>query len=297
MAHALETVKDCDILRGHPRLTFQKGRYSYSITRRGDQSIYSVTDGISTISVAVGWAFGLGDAGQTYVFQHDGVFYESRVSYFKAIDRLDLTMGAQASEPQDLIQAAGREMTPKDVVECFGCHTSGGVKNFTVYFQDLQGGIQCESCHKEASRHAQAVKTGDVKDAAMPHLGAMTAEESSEFCGRCHRTWATVAANGPRGINNVRFQPYRLANSKCFDSSDSRISCIACHNPHVEVVRNTSSYDTKCQTCHGANQKVCPVGKQDCAGCHMPKIDLPGAHRRFTDHQIRIVKANAPYPN
>jgi hypothetical protein len=29
----------------------------------------------------------------------------------------------------------------------------------------------------------------------------------------------------------------------------------------------------------------------------MPKIDLPGAHARFTDHQIRIAHAGDPYPN
>jgi hypothetical protein len=29
----------------------------------------------------------------------------------------------------------------------------------------------------------------------------------------------------------------------------------------------------------------------------MPKIDLPGAHAKFTDPQIRIVRASDPYPN
>jgi formate-dependent nitrite reductase cytochrome c552 subunit len=39
------------------------------------------------------------------------------------------------------------------------------------------------------------------------------------------------------------------------------------------------------------------VAKTNCVGCHMPKIDLPGAHAKFTDHQIRIVRAGDPYPN
>jgi hypothetical protein len=29
----------------------------------------------------------------------------------------------------------------------------------------------------------------------------------------------------------------------------------------------------------------------------MPKMELPGSHALFTDHQIRIVKAGEPYPN
>jgi hypothetical protein len=28
----------------------------------------------------------------------------------------------------------------------------------------------------------------------------------------------------------------------------------------------------------------------------MPKIELPGAHYKFSDHRIRVVKPNEPYP-
>jgi hypothetical protein len=39
------------------------------------------------------------------------------------------------------------------------------------------------------------------------------------------------------------------------------------------------------------------VGKKDYVTCHMPKLDLPGAHNKFTDHLIRVVKANEQYPD
>jgi hypothetical protein len=29
----------------------------------------------------------------------------------------------------------------------------------------------------------------------------------------------------------------------------------------------------------------------------MPKTELPGAHKKFTDHEIRIVRANERYPD
>jgi hypothetical protein len=29
----------------------------------------------------------------------------------------------------------------------------------------------------------------------------------------------------------------------------------------------------------------------------MPKVELPGSHSVFTDHQIRIVRAGDRYPN
>ena len=74
----------------------------------------------------------------------------------------------------------------------------------------------------------------------------------SDFCGQCHRTWAQIAINGPRGILNVRFQPYRLANSKCYDAADRRIRCTACHDPHRDVETSAAAYDAKCARCHSA---------------------------------------------
>jgi len=296
MGHALELVADCGILREHPRLTFQYGRYSYTITRRGERSIYSVTDGTDTISVPIGWAFGLGSAGQTYVLEIGGILYESRVSFYKAIDGLDLTFGALGTMPKNLTQAAGREMTHEDVTGCFACHSTDAVRGAVFHPEDLKAGVRCENCHTLAQNHMQAVMAGDAKAAAMPHLAAMTAEETNEFCGRCHRTWADIAAHGPHNIANVRFQPYRLTNSKCYDADDKRIRCTACHNPHEEFVVGAANYDAKCQACHGVSQKTCKVARQGCTNCHMPKIELPGAHRKFTDHQIRIVRAGEPYP-
>ncbi|MGA2737935.1 MAG: hypothetical protein ABSG65_10850 [Bryobacteraceae bacterium] len=297
MGHALELVQNCGILREHPRLTFQYGRYSYTITRQGDRSIYSVTDGTDTLTVPIGWAFGLGAAGQTYVFERGGIFYESRVSFYKAIDGLDVTFGAFGSMPKDLIQAAGREMPREDVAACFGCHSTAAVHGNTFHPEDLKAGVHCENCHAQAQHHMEAVTAGDARNAAMPHLADMTAEETNDFCGRCHRTWADIAAHGPHNIANVRFQPYRLTNSKCYDADDKRIRCTACHNPHEEFVVGAAHYDTKCLACHGVSRKTCPVAKHDCSNCHMPKIELPGAHRQFTDHQIRIVRAGERYPD
>jgi hypothetical protein len=137
----------------------------------------------------------------------------------------------------------------------------------------------------------------------MPRLAGSSTEEISELCGRCHRTWSQIAANGPRGVLNVRFQPYRLTNSRCYSVTDKRIRCIACHDPHGPLETTASSYDRRCTACHSATAgstseaKTCAVGKKNCVTCHMPKVELPGAHARFTDHQIRIARTSDPYPN
>jgi hypothetical protein len=159
---------------------------------------------------------------------------------------------------------------------------------------------------------------------------------SVDFCGACHRTWADVVLGEQklRSVMNVRFQPYRLEDSKCWRNSqgDSRLRCIACHNPHEQLNQDASSYDAKCLTCHASagtdthatvqnaahekspaektsqefsaaakpayegSAKICPQAKSNCITCHMPQVEVPSVHATFFDHRIRVVRPNAPYP-
>lgn len=305
MANALEEVRNCDILKNHPKLTFQDGPYHYEITREGDTSQYQVSDGKQTLRIPIGWAFGLGSAGQTYVFQINGRYYESRVSFYKALNGLDLTMGVQPVPSGSIEDAAGHALDGEGARACFNCHATHTVVDRKLDLTAMVPGVQCERCHGSATEHLAAVRGGDVKAGAMRKLSQMSTEETSEFCGQCHRTWSQIATNGPTGINNVRFQPYRLTNSKCYDVDDPRIRCTACHDPHQEVVSNPASYDAKCLACHAlkghaaakASAKACPVASANCSTCHMPRLELPGSHNLFTDHQIRIVKKDERYPN
>lgn len=299
MARALYTAAEANLLQQYPKLTYSLGSFTYSLERRGDESIYSVSEGKESLSVALAYAFGHGAAGQTYVFQHKGKWYESRLSFFKETGALDLTLGAPPTPPRNLLEALGREMGVKDINGCFGCHTTNSIRNGSLDFAAVQAGIGCDNCHSNSARHAAAASAGNVKAAALQKLSKWTSEEQSEACGRCHRTWADIAANGPRGVGNVRFQPYRLANSKCYDAEDRRIGCVACHDPHAPLNKNLASYDNRCQACHGAAgaKRVCSQAKSDCATCHMPRIEMPGSHHLFTDHMIRIVRKNETYPN
>lgn len=291
MARAMETAEASEILRANPKLTYKLGRFLYSLTRESDRTLYSVTDGKDNYSVPIRYAFGLGAAGQTYVYQHNGNWYESRLSYYQEINGLDLTMGAPAGEPKNLLEAAGRQMTPKDADECFRCHT-------TKRGAELVPGVQCDVCHPGGDRHATAVRTR--QPSKMTKLGAMSSEDMNNFCGQCHRTWEDIATNGPRGIGNVRFQPYRITNSKCFDTADARIKCTACHDPHADRARTAASYDAKCLACHAKSAKKasqCPKAAANCVSCHMPDVEMPGSHHKFSDHQIRIVRNKDEYPN
>jgi hypothetical protein len=300
MAKALEPAARGEILKAHAKLTFEQGPYKYLIERKGDQSIYHVSDGKREISANLGWAFGLGAAGQTYVLERNGVWYESRVSYYKDTDGLGLTVGAQPSVPGSLEEAVGRELSTKGANECFGCHSTGAMVNGALQTATMTPGIQCQRCHEKADDHAASFQRAGAKTIPA-RLGALSAEETSDFCGQCHRTWSQIASDGPHNVTNVRFQPYRMTNSKCYDSSDNRIRCTACHDVHTELTHVAASYDAKCQACHSPGGKVgaklCTVAKANCTTCHMPKVELREAHNKFTDHWIRIAKPGAPFPN
>ena len=112
MTRALESGTNSAILKANPQLTATIGEYRYEIVRTDSGAVYTVTDGKETIRVPIEWAFGQGSAGQTYVFQREGRWYEGRVSYFTALHGLDLTMGAQAIAPHTLAEAAGRLAAP-----------------------------------------------------------------------------------------------------------------------------------------------------------------------------------------
>lgn len=307
MANALLRPEESAILRTNPDLEFSEGKYRTRIARENTGSTLTITDGTDTLQAPIQWAFGLGSAGQTYVFAHQGQLFESRVSYYNERRGLDLTMGAQGAKPATLIEAAGRRMDQTDVRECFGCHSTGGKRKDGVDWDAMTPGVLCESCHGNGSRHVKTRRDGNRTAFPMRKLGLLSAEETNELCGACHRTWAQIAEMKLRGPLNVRFQPYRITNSKCFDAEDRRIGCTACHDPHGELVSAPAAYDGKCLACHPQSAsakkaslksgKFCHTGTTGCVTCHMPKVALPGAHFDFTDHQIRISRAGEPYPN
>ena len=313
MGKALEQIAECKILTAHPKLTFKSGPYVYTIVRQETQSIYTVTDGRETLSAPILYAFGQGNAGQTYVMERGGKYYESRVSFYNEIGGLDYTLGSPRAAAKSLEEAFGRAMDSLDTKDCFSCHATAAVGEGKLQLDKLTPGVTCEGCHGAGEKHVALMKTkpksgakGRQGETAIVNPGHFDTEGQAQFCGACHRTWAQVQLMKAQGVVNVRFQPYRIFGSKCYDFDDKRISCTACHNPHEALKQEPKYYDLKCMACHQkatatATLKVAPLcnaGKiTNCVSCHMPQYEIPGSHHKFTDHQIRIVRAGEPYPN
>jgi hypothetical protein len=254
MARALETVEQATVLTDHPLLTGTYGRYSYRIERIGDQSTYSVTDGMTTVTMPIRWALGASSAmGQTYILEKDGELYESRMSWYRTLNGLGPTLGGGSTLPANVQEAAGRLMSRDDKLRCFGCHATNAAQGTHLTLEKMVPGVQCGHCHEGAEAHLAAMSVDSGKPAVQPGfsgLRKLSAEQASNFCGQCHRTWAEVAMQGIFSISNVRFQPYRLTGSRCYDPDDARISCLACHNPHREASAQPMDYDAKCDTRH-----------------------------------------------
>jgi hypothetical protein len=320
MGRALALPGGNPVLDAHPDLVVHKGDYTYTVETRNGHSTYSVSNGSDTLSAPILWSFGAGN--QTWLVERSGRFYESLVSYYASIDGLDTTTGDATIAPATIDQAFGRELDPIDTRACFGCHSTNSTVDGRLALATLHPGIACDRCHADSLEHQASMVSGDLTRYP-PDLRRLSPEDLSTLCGQCHRTWEMVVRSHWRGEANVRFQPYRLANSRCFDGNDPRISCITCHDPHQPLVRDLAFYDAKCLACHNlathsssertvrhdanATQKVfgassseaksCPVAGSKCVTCHMPRTRMLGGHLIFTDHEIRVVHPGDAYPD
>lgn len=310
MARALRPAAGCDILSARPRLEFRNGPYIYRIARQGEQSIYTVTDGAHTINEPLQYCFGQGEVGQTYVFLHDGKFYETRVSYFRELQGLDFTVGHTHLAPSSVEEALGRPIGSEEAQSCFGCHApAAALGSQHLQLEAPLLGVTCEGCHGPGERHVAAARAKNLKDPQIFNPGMLDPLElSQEFCGTCHLSFEQAMLLPEQGgANNIRFQAYRIFNSPGHRGGDARISCVACHNPHDKLEQSDAFYDRKCLACHLSDKSeaktearkdpACPVAKQQCAKCHMPKVEIPGMHYKFTDHWIRVVRPGEPVPH
>ena len=316
MARTAVPAADSDILPRHNSLTFEVARTKYQIATAGGKSIYTVADGTRSISAPLTWAFGDGHIGQSYLYEHDGNFYESRMSYFGPLGTLDFTPGRKLTESRDLEQAMARPVDGAELVRCFACHSTGSTIGDRFERSRIIPGITCEACHGPGLKHANVQKVarlqGQVLESGQEEglifdPGKLSPADAVDFCGACHGTWWDVKLAPAAGLSNVRAQPYRLERSRCWGKKgDPRLTCTACHDPHQELVRDAASYDKNCLSCHVAAASTkptadhpgpaCKVSTKNCASCHMPKYELAEFHYKFADHYIRVVRPGDPYP-
>ncbi len=299
MAHAL--IRADSVIPDHVAhgpLEFHVGSYNYEVAQKDSKPVYSVSNGTQSLSVPLSWAFGNAEFGQTYMYEQNGSFYESRISYYRATQALDFTIGNPRSAPGKLDTALGRRVYPDEARRCFGCHSTAATTTNRFDAQQLIPGITCEGCHGPGAQHVVEMNLHpDDQTSFIMNPARLGPIDSVEFCGACHRTSVDAALSGATGIYALRFPAYRLERSRCWGSGDARLTCVACHDPHRPSVRDATYYDDRCLSCHVATGRpnhdhpgmACRAGQRaSCVTCHMPKYNIPEMHTAFTDHKIGI---------
>jgi len=308
MAHTLMKAADSEVVRAAAGTSFRLGQYEYHISKDaiGDFSV-SVSDANHSTSNKLLWAFGSGAVGQSLLFERDGALYETRFSFFPPAKVVDTTPNQRAREAHTVEEAAGRRLSEAELRRCFSCHSTAAVTNGLLDLQRAVPGVTCEGCHGPGASHAGvgAFSAGQGADVIFDP-GKLSPADSVDFCGACHGTSWGVVLSGETGVENVRFQAYRLQKSACWGRGDQRLVCAACHDPHQPLSHDSASYDANCLACHvPAGNKpsadhpgpACKAGTSDCVKCHMQKYELRVMHSKFTDHYIRVVKDPAIFPD
>jgi hypothetical protein len=308
MALTMTPASKSTILASHTGNIFTFGPYHYAIEKAPTSFKLKVSDGTTQNTVPLEWAFGSTAIAQSYVWWQNNDLVESRFNYFTPINAFDRTPGRLQDTPLSLDMATGRKMASFEARNCLSCHATALTTAEPLKSAQFFPGVSCEACHGPGRAHIAAMKAGNnPSDMQIVSPATLTPAKSVEFCGACHGAPKDVELMGTSGNVTARFPAYRIVKSRCWGASgDARLTCFACHNPHRPLERDPAAYDAACLRCHAngaaatsnakATQAACPVAKSRCTSCHMQKVKVAVMHYDFTDHQIRIAKANEPFP-
>lgn len=280
----------------------------------------------------VDWLIGSGANGFGALIRRGDFIFEAPLSFYSKTQSWALSPGYEFGD-----YGFVRPILPG----CIACHSGrpqavldGNGKFLDPPFLELA--IGCENCHGPGEAHVREMREGDSGESSATHSIVNPAKLkpwlADNICMSCHQTGdATVLKPG----RNYRdFKPgtplddtlaifmvpprrdspqtdllehyFSMTLSKCYRSSGGRLSCISCHDPHVEPAREDAPayYRGKCLACHTEKSCALPLGirqrkapPDDCAGCHMPKREVPViAHAVLTNHRI-VAEAEEPYPD
>ena len=298
MAHAATRATADAFINVPTEMQFRAGAFEYLVKQTATGAEYSAANGQQSASAALSWVFGDQQFGDTFLYQQNGVYFESRVSYYKLINGLDFTTGHPRFRADRIETALGRRMSADEPPLCFGCHSTASSTNGQFHPEQLIAGITCEACHGPGAQHVAQMSI--EHDARTPTLifnpARLSPADSVDFCGACHRTSADVSLSFVTGIFTLRFPAYRLEQSRCWGNGDARLTCTACHDSHKSRVEDAAFYDKVCASCHSPQGRtlkghpisMCKVANHDCVSCHMPKYEIPSMHTKFTDHKIAV---------
>jgi len=312
---------------------------------KGD-AVYQSETGLSTDGTElfrsehpVEWIIGAGDNGFGTILRKDDFLFQAPLSFYAKPASWAPSPGYEYADvgfnrpilPGCIFCHSGRPNAIPD----------GSGKFESTPFAELA--IGCEKCHGPGAAHIQSMSAGASTakqkgaskklESRIVNPARLTPYLSDNICMACHQTgdvrvlkpgntfqdvrpgkpldeWLTILMVPP-----TRAEPptedhvehyYSMSLSKCYRASEGKMSCITCHDPHVQPSREEAPayFAAKCMTCHTnqscklnieARMQTKPAN--NCIGCHMPKRDIPTiSHSSATNHRI-VARPGEPFPD
>ena len=257
---------------------------------KGGIVVETTAEGVKR-SARVEYILGSGERALTLVARDPkGVHRELRLSRYGDGSGWDRTTG-HSLHPR-AADWLGKGVGEDALRQCIQCH-------FVNFRAALDGvgpeahdrGVSCERCHGPGGNHVAAVRL-EVDGEFIAKTRRADAPAVIRLCGQCHAP-ADPSMADPDHPFSIKFQAMTLVKSRCFTESPGTFHCLTCHDPHKDVSKNKTYYESKCLSCHSSPRThaktVCPVNPvRDCLSCHMPEVKGTIPHSPFTDHDIRI---------
>ena len=241
--------------------------------------------------------FGIGSGNHAVTFVHrtpQGALIELPLSWYAESSAYAMSPGYDAPDHFDM----RREISGA----CLFCHAAYPQPGAAA---QRPASIDCERCHGGTRAHLANPKRGNILNPA-----ALPPARQLDVCLQCHLqtvsqgipdsfrhpgralfsfrpgeplgSYKTIfdRADDPQPRFEVNHAGYRLLQSSCFKSSNGKMTCTTCHNPHTAQVRNA------CQDCHASSHAR--ASDANCVACHMPaRRPSDAIHVTMTDHWIQ----------
>jgi predicted CXXCH cytochrome family protein len=287
----------------------------------------------------VDWVLGSGRHSRTYLYQTpDGALFQLPLAWYAQERRWGMAPGYDRPDHEGVLRRVRREClfchnAFPDVAA--GSDAAGEPQLFPA---TLPEGIGCQRCHGPGAEHVRRALVGDggkaAIRAAIVNPARLPPQRRDDVCFQCHLQPAVALAGSRRlGRGDYSFRPgerlpdyqvhvdvreegaapggrfeinhhaYRLRQSRCFQASAGKLSCLTCHDPHRRLATGelAARFRAACQGCHpgvackrprpipaDAGPAAAGTDDADCVSCHMPKRrPRDVVHVMMTDHLIQ----------